>query len=1733
MKSLGDVNWQIAVERDTQEGYALEVEQCSCPPGYTGLSCEDCAPGYERSGQGPYLGTCIPIRERPRPQISCGPGAVAPTTQDRCECKPNVVGLNCDRCAPNTFGLSAHNPQGCNRCWCAGVTGTCDSSSFRRAQVEVDYQRGAQDQLQVQTNDIESPFQPSQQPRVTGSSISFDGFSEARGQPLYWKLPAKFAGDKVTSYGGNLEYSGRCSGSGEPTPDAAVIIRGNNVVLHHQSRQPQTAEQEHRVSIPITEQSFTRADGQPASREDLLMALADVDDVLVKSTCVQDTTNSELYSVKLDYAEPYGSGANAVEVEQCQCPIGYVGPSCEDCAPGYSRVQGGPYLGLCQKCDCNGHASQCDSQYGTCLNCQHNTEGDHCERCAPGFVGDARRGTPHDCQPEQVKPPCQCHNHSPRGCDSFGRCLLCEHNTEGFHCEACKKGFYGDATRGSPYDCTPCPCPGAADCFLDNGGQVQCRNCPAGYAGRLCDECAPGYTRSQQSGGRECEPIGRVEPDRVHFVDNPAVPLRVEILAPKHLVIHEGQRAKWTCQVVGHKPENVDVSWIKVGEGELPPHVRVHNTNQIVIDQVRHSDQGQYRCIGTSKIDGTQASDDATLQISRPPQLPASPSTGPVPQPVVTPPQQTVNQHQSATFTCLVPGFADCEVVWHFNEINGALPPGVHRRGNQIFIPQAEQHHVGNYICTVANQYGQGVSNPGHLDVNKPDMRPIADPPVQTVSVNDPARFRCWVPGHPDAKITWRPEQGSSLPQDVEQRDGILNIPHAQQHHAQRYICSASDPSAPNRPPVDANPVQLVIKAPDAPVAPQVDPLHQQVPKGSPARFRCWVPGKPDAQVKWSVHGGGALPEGAVDKDGVLEFPSVDDFHAGGYVCSVFNPENGQPIDSPVARLDVKQPLNPQVDPREQTVPEGNPAKIRCWVDGVPNALLRWNVKGGRPLPAGARDDGRGNLYIDRVGQEHATDYECTAYDPVDRTPAVSEPANIQVQRAEQPQVSAQGRPPRPVATPPVITVKRGDPARFHCDPNSDVPAEVHWGYGSANGPLEGDVSQNGDDVIINSADDSNAGEYYCQATNEFGTGQAEPVKLVIVDDEEVIPPTARVEPKVWNGEPGETHQFKCIVTGTPHPTIKWVGPDGSSLPEGVVDLGEGILEISKAKKSLHDGDYTCTASNEHGEASDKGTANINPSIKIIIDKPETGTPLGPRIVLTVGEPLEIRCTAHGEPDPDVEWLHDPGPERGDLPDDYVPITISEQFIRHPAIGLGNAGRYTCKGSNQFSTVTKDIYVEVVEATARTTVAIIGGSNQFFPTNQPAQILCTATGASLVDRIEWTRLDGGLPDGVEAHNEPGLLHFEQFRESDAGEYECRAYRKEELIASSTVHVYADNRTPADVAHVEISAPSVRVVNKGDSIVLDCLVHGGHDSELKYRWSLARGGSVVKQLGEEAQLTIKSADPTNDYGIYRCEVDNDDGDTLGSAQAAVSVGYDASTNPEEAKFEEESEAVLICPVFTVPGATVTWYKHSGELPKEAEQNGNKLTIPLFTEETAGLYTCTVQYGQSTVEGYINAKIFVPDTTIQVVLNVSSESVREGDRVWLDCVVTGDPTAKIEFSKVDADELPSGAQITECDDLAREKKVTGNRLLFTSVTADDAGKYQCRAYITGGFLDTSALLSVEPAKRKRKRLSRQQRRRLLAKRRHRRRHSEPEAGFAAHRQHDEAMPHSLFGRWFASI
>ncbi|XP_068933119.1 laminin subunit alpha-4 isoform X1 [Petaurus breviceps papuanus] len=112
-------------------------------------------------------------------------------------------------------------------------------------------------------------------------------------------------------------------------------------------------------------------------------------------------------------------------VVRCICKEKYAGPNCERCAPGY---YGNPLLigSTCKKCDCSGNSDpnlifeDCDEVTGQCRNCLRNTTGFKCERCAPGYYGDARiakncavcncRGGPCDsetgeCLEESFEPP--------------------------------------------------------------------------------------------------------------------------------------------------------------------------------------------------------------------------------------------------------------------------------------------------------------------------------------------------------------------------------------------------------------------------------------------------------------------------------------------------------------------------------------------------------------------------------------------------------------------------------------------------------------------------------------------------------------------------------------------------------------------------------------------------------------------------------------------------------------------------------------------------------------------------------------------------------------------------------------------------------------------------------------------------------------------------------------------------------------------------------------------------------------------------------------------------------------------------------------------------------------------------------------------------------------------------------------------------------------------------------
>uniref|UniRef100_A0A3B3DZW0 Laminin EGF-like domain-containing protein n=1 Tax=Oryzias melastigma TaxID=30732 RepID=A0A3B3DZW0_ORYME len=100
-------------------------------------------------------------------------------------------------------------------------------------------------------------------------------------------------------------------------------------------------------------------------------------------------------------------------------------------------------------CDCNGNSDpnmlfvDCHSQTGKCLSCMHNTAGDRCHLCAPGFYGD--------------EDPCQC-DCSPCGtksCDPHSGQCHCKPGVTGARCERCEcaPGFWDYGANGCKSEC--------------------------------------------------------------------------------------------------------------------------------------------------------------------------------------------------------------------------------------------------------------------------------------------------------------------------------------------------------------------------------------------------------------------------------------------------------------------------------------------------------------------------------------------------------------------------------------------------------------------------------------------------------------------------------------------------------------------------------------------------------------------------------------------------------------------------------------------------------------------------------------------------------------------------------------------------------------------------------------------------------------------------------------------------------------------------------------------------------------------------------------------------------------------------------------------------------------------------------------------------------------------------------------------------------------------------------
>ncbi|XP_066103211.1 laminin subunit alpha-1 [Saccopteryx bilineata] len=464
--------------------------QCPCKEGYAGAKCDRCQFGYRG------YPTCI--------RCSCSPAGSMneDPCSEPCLCKKNTEGKNCDSCKPGFYNLKERNPQGCSECFCFGVSDVCDSLSWPISQVK--------DMSGWLVTDLISPEKiPSQQDALGGRhqvSINHTAVMQQLTSQYYWSAPGTYLGNKLTAFGGFLKYTVSYDIPVETVDSdlmshADIIIKGNGLTISTQAEGLSLQPYEEYFNVvrlvPENFQDFNNK--REIDRDQLMTVLANVTHLLIRAN--YNSAKMALYrldSVSLDTASPNVIDlALATEVEHCECPQGYAGISCETCLSGYYRVDGILFGGICQPCECHGHAAECDI-HGVCFACAHNTIGDHCEQCLPGFYGLPVQGTPGDCQPCACPLSSASNNFSPTCHLDDGDEVVCDQCAQGYSgtwCERCADGYYGNPTVPGE-SCVPCNCSGNVDpseaghCDSVTG---ECLSCIGNTDGAHCERCADGF----------------------------------------------------------------------------------------------------------------------------------------------------------------------------------------------------------------------------------------------------------------------------------------------------------------------------------------------------------------------------------------------------------------------------------------------------------------------------------------------------------------------------------------------------------------------------------------------------------------------------------------------------------------------------------------------------------------------------------------------------------------------------------------------------------------------------------------------------------------------------------------------------------------------------------------------------------------------------------------------------------------------------------------------------------------------------------------------------------------------------------------------------------------------------------------------------------------------------------------------------------------------------------------
>ncbi|XP_076663883.1 Down syndrome cell adhesion molecule 2 isoform X9 [Andrena cerasifolii] len=849
-------------------------------------------------------------------------------------------------------------------------------------------------------------------------------------------------------------------------------------------------------------------------------------------------------------------------------------------------------------------------------------------------------------------------------------------------------------------------------------------------------------------------------------------------------------------------------------------------------------------------------------------------------------------------------------------------------------------------------------------------------------------------------------------------------------------------------------------------------PSRVEFSNSSGAWLDCTATGSPPPNIDWSTADGHPVNDvpgvRRVLRNGtlvLLPFPAAafrQDVHSAAYRCVASN-SVGRVLSRDVqVRAVVAQAYKVDVEVIGGAS-RGCTAVLRCVVPSFVKDLVRvvsWLQEPSFYIYPSLQGDGKfhllptGELLVHSLEfSDQIHGYRCRTMHRLTRQVVVSSVANVRIadHRGAMPPVILENS--------GVVHVAQDESTSLVCVAQACPTPEYRWYAQTGSEPmlvLSGPRTRLlGSVLALEAVTLEDSGIYRCAASNPGGEASAE-IRLIVT-----APLHVEVTPPLLSVHLGGNAEFRCEVSTHPQAGAHFVTwyKDGRQLP-GTGRQSE-LLRLNGIGREDR-GMYQCIVRRAEGD-----TAQASAELQLG-DAPPMLLYSFIEQTLQPGPAVSLKCSAAGNPTPQVSWALDgfPLPTNGRFViGQYVTVhgdVISHVNISHVMVEDG--GEYSCTAENRAGRVTHAARLNVyglpyIRLIPKVT-AVAG---------ETLRLKCPVAGYP-IEEIKWERANRELPDDLRQKvlTDGTLVISSVQKKGDAGVYTCSARNKQGHSA----------RRSGDVAVIvppKISPFTAdRDLHLGERTTLTCSVTRG-DLPLSISWlkdgrsmGPSERVSVTNMDQYNSILMIESLSPDHN-GNYSCVARNLAAEVSHTQRLVVHVPPRWIVEPTDVSVERNKHVALHCQAQGVPTPTIVWKKATGSKSGEYEElreraytkilgNGT-LLLQHVKEDREGFYLCQASNGIGSGIGKV----------VQLKVNSSPYfaapsrlvTVKKADTATLHCEVHGDTPVTVTWLKGGKIELnPStNYRVTVKREVTPDGVIA--QLQISNAEASDSGAYFCQA------------------------------------------------------------------------